>query len=837
MLREARRFAVAGVCVTLVHVVIAAGLIGLARTAPEAANAMAFVAATLLSYAINTWWTFSRPLQGQALLRFITVSLLGLALTVAIAAIAEARGVSYWLGIAAVVCAVPPVTFLLHKAWTYREPAPAFPGDAGVWLAMLGGVGAFLMATGGAVLDPRRTDWLFLAPDSATAFLGWQFFRQAPLLQWPLGANPGYGMELGTSLVFSDSIPLLGFIFKPFAGLLPDVFQYFGLWVLLSLVLQALFAYKLLGRFSQDRWLTLLGSAFFVLAPVCLARLQQHFALLGHWTVLAALYLYFAPRFSRAAWLLLLAGSALIHFYFLAMAALILGADLWQRCWRREIAAARAAGYLAAGAALSLAVMWLAGYFVVGHSVEESGYGRFRMNLLSLADANNLWSRLLPDLPSTQDEDEGFNYLGLGILLLALVAAGAALLQRRAAALERSTMVPLLLLSLGLLVLAASNRVALGRLELFDYSIPGLLAPAAGAMRVSGRLFWPVYYVIYLGILVLVFRALPRRAAIGVCAVALAAHVADSSSALRYFNQRFVHAQLKPSPLRSALWGEIAKRYQRVRYVLPRNAMDTFLPWAAFAAEHGMAVNFGYFARLNAEKVAAARHAVETAILGDALQSDSLYVFENDGPFFASGLWALASARAGSSDVVGVLDGFRILAPKLKECASCDLSALADVRTEKPSGYALGERVSFAEKTGGRKYAGAGWSYSVGQGMWSESPVASLVLGLERVPPGDLVLAIEGSAFVSAQHPRQEIEVSINGAIVGTLIYGAPAKVESKSLRLPRAVLSQAPGPMVIQFRSRDAKSPHELGWNDDRRRLGLWLMAIRLSAGSGAGP
>jgi hypothetical protein len=349
-------------------------------------------------------------------------------------------------------------------------------------------------------------------------------------------------------------------------------------------------------------------------------------------------------------------------------------------------------------------------------------------------------------------------------------------------------------------------------------------------LRSSGRLFWPVVYLIYLGILVFIFRRLPRRAAIGICAAVLAVQVADSSAALKQFHDRFVHAPPRPSLLHSALWSEIGKRYKRVLHVLPRNAMDRFVPWAAFAVEHGLAVNFGYFARVNAEKVLAARNAIETAVLRNALQPDSLYLFESDGPHFESGLWALASAQAGPSDVAGVLDGFRIVAPKLKECASCDLRALADVRTERSAGYALGERVSFGEGAGGQRYTGAGWANPKGQGMWSEAPVSSLIVGMERAPAGDLVLALEGGAFVSAQHRRQEIEVSVNGVIVGTLVYSAPAGVESKTLGIPGRVLSQAPGPIVIQFRSRDAISPRELGWNDDRRRLGLWLSAIRLS-------
>src|SRR5687767_262954 len=209
--------------------------------------------------------------------------------------------------------------------------------DAGLWLAVLSGLAAFLAVTGGAVLDPHNTGWLLLAPDSAQNLLGWQFFRRSPLLQWPLGANPAYGMEIGSSVVFSDSIPLLALLFKPFAALLPPTFHYFGLWLLASFVLQSVFAYKLLGRFTPDRWLALAGSVFFVLAPVCLARLSApHYALFGQWLLLAALYLYFAARYSAAAWMLLLGLTTLVHFYLLFMAGLIWGADLWQRRWRGE---------------------------------------------------------------------------------------------------------------------------------------------------------------------------------------------------------------------------------------------------------------------------------------------------------------------------------------------------------------------------------------------------------------------------------------------------------------------------------------------------------------------
>lgn len=98
--------------------------------------------------------------------------------------------------------------------------------------------------------------------DPATHWLGWQFFRQAPLLQWPLGANRAYGMEIGSSIVFTDSIPIMAFIFKPFSAWLPETFQYIGIWVLLCFMLQAYFAWKLLSLITPNRWLALVGSAF-----------------------------------------------------------------------------------------------------------------------------------------------------------------------------------------------------------------------------------------------------------------------------------------------------------------------------------------------------------------------------------------------------------------------------------------------------------------------------------------------------------------------------------------------------------------------------------------------
>jgi putative flippase GtrA len=120
VLKRAARFGLSGLLVTGIHVAIAVAFINLIWPNPPLANGIAFTVATIFSYLINTLWSFSSRLHGRTLFRFVFVSLVGCGLSVGISWFAEFRQFSYWIGIGGVVMVVPPVTFILHSAWTYR---------------------------------------------------------------------------------------------------------------------------------------------------------------------------------------------------------------------------------------------------------------------------------------------------------------------------------------------------------------------------------------------------------------------------------------------------------------------------------------------------------------------------------------------------------------------------------------------------------------------------------------------------------------------------------------------------------------------------------------------
>ncbi|WP_350598127.1 GtrA family protein [Pseudomonas sp. 65/3-MNA-CIBAN-0223] len=120
LIKTALRFALTGLLVTALHAVVAVLFINFVMPLPPLANGVAFAVATVVSYLINTTWSFSARLRGRTLLRFMTVSGAGFLLAMLVAWAAQVAGLDYLLGIGAVAVTLPAFTFVLHIFWTYR---------------------------------------------------------------------------------------------------------------------------------------------------------------------------------------------------------------------------------------------------------------------------------------------------------------------------------------------------------------------------------------------------------------------------------------------------------------------------------------------------------------------------------------------------------------------------------------------------------------------------------------------------------------------------------------------------------------------------------------------
>ena len=162
-------------------------------------------------------------------------------------------------------------------------------------LGTLLGLAAFLCVYGVSALDVTIDAFLrggYIEQDVQQHYAGWLFYRQSPL-SLPLCETDHLNWPDGTSIAFTDSIPLFAAFFRLLSPLLPQTFQYFGLYTALCVALQGGFAALLVGLFVHSDLTAMLGSVPFVLSPLLLERALRHTSLAAHFLILAALCLPF----------------------------------------------------------------------------------------------------------------------------------------------------------------------------------------------------------------------------------------------------------------------------------------------------------------------------------------------------------------------------------------------------------------------------------------------------------------------------------------------------------------------------------------------------------------
>lgn len=529
-------------------------------------------------------------------------------------------------------------------------------------IAVAAGLAFALWLLPPAMLDPRDWRWL-LAGDAAQHWFGWQFFRQEAW-QWPPGRLWAFGEAMGSSIVYTDSIPLLAFAGKLLSPLLPDRLQYAGPWIVGCYMLAAAFAWRC-GMLATGRPLAgLLLAAFSLLVPAMALRTGDHFALAGQWIVLWGIGNYLEPGPRVTAWprIACLVVAALVHAYLLFIALAAFAAEALRR-WLvlRQFGLgatlARGAGALAA----VLVAMALAGYFVAGDpGAGDRQYGPYGADLdawfASLAGA-----RFAPYWPPSGERGlEGMHYLGAGILV-ALSVATVAGARRLPAGLRAHW--PLILATMLLAVLALTHRIGLGGQVVATLPLPDELLARLSTFRGSGRFLWLADWLAVVCAVVLPFRWLaPRRAAVLLLAC-LAVQVADLALPLAAFRDRLagtVQQRAAATLPDSPFWSEAAPRYRRLSVVPMEHAPPGWEALAATALRAGWSIDTGQFARAAWPRWQAEREWQRTALDAGLLESDTVYVVRDPS-------W-LNHDAVPAGTAIGEVDGRWVVAPGWRGC-------------------------------------------------------------------------------------------------------------------------------------------------------------------------
>ena len=195
-----------------------------------------------------------------------------------------------------------------------------------------------------------------------------------------------------------------------------------------------------------------------------------------------------------------------------------------------------------------------------GYSASRENYGVFSFNLNALFNPSSkggyTWSRILPARPQLYGQYDGFNYLGFGMLaLLGVLCAAAVVLAVRSKA-GRAALAGLLRRNLVLILgmafmtlFAITNVVCFDDVELLNIPLPEGLVKL---FRASGRMFYPVYYVLMTACIVGLARLLRRvgKAALypAVLVLVAAVQLFDLSAMIAEKHTAMAETAAKPQP-------------------------------------------------------------------------------------------------------------------------------------------------------------------------------------------------------------------------------------------------------------------------------------------------
>ncbi len=378
----------------------------------------------------------------------------------------------------------------------------------------------FHLTYGLRTLDPTNINWLMSAyHDWGQHYLGWSFFRYESWT-FPLGTIENYNYPNGTNIGFTDSIPLVALLLKPFSSFLPDDFQYFGIWLLSCYFMLGIYSFKVFRVLNIKPLYSLLATVIVIANPVLVFR-GIHPALCAQWLIVASFYYFLRNSKSNNAvsininQISLLAISALVTPYLTAMIAVFnVILPIKNYFFDKSLSKKLLCFFPIISFLIVLVIWYLLGMIGIQESINlasSDAYNLMSFNLNSFYNSYGYFSEFLPKFEMLSDKQyEGFAYLGLGMILLTLIAITFFVIRvlKKKDTIKKIKKKYLLLFGAGffLMLFAMTNQVSLNQKVLFEYPLPGFVEKLYYTFRATGRFIWVMYYLIFIFSFVIFYK-------------------------------------------------------------------------------------------------------------------------------------------------------------------------------------------------------------------------------------------------------------------------------------------------------------------------------------------
>jgi hypothetical protein len=497
------------------------------------------------------------------------------------------------------------------------------------------------------ILNPLNYGWLWSGGDISSSFAGWNYFRHAPLFQWPISDNPLYGENIAQSIIFTDTPPIFAIPFKFIGFFTTEIFQFTGFQIATSFFLLIYFSQKILNLYKLDAGSRIVGSILISQAPFYLFRNQfEHYSLNLMWVAIAALFLYLkeksvmpVTRSDLKWWSLIF--IALIWMPYLTIYVVIFLVPIIIEKFINQPTQALKNRYLLQQLRNFLIVLitglTINGYWENAGKSGAEGFGYYNANLLSFINSNSgsgqSWSQIFQGFPSSSEgQYEGFAYLGSGTFFLIVLNILLKNHSTKKLFFENIKKHRFLAFSIFFTFLwATAGNFTLGNKTLLVLVFPSEVLKFISIFRSSGRFLIPVAFLLMFFIIIVTFKNFRKKVSLVLILAALILTTYDQLPNTKIIRDKqsksnsltFDQDKIRNLLVRENITNIIFVEPEMSAYIWKMNIIGQ-------ASLLGIPVNDGFIARINQSRLDENILASRKAILMDELLPNRLYVLYPD---------------------------------------------------------------------------------------------------------------------------------------------------------------------------------------------------------------
>ncbi len=500
------------------------------------------------------------------------------------------------------------------------------------FLSALFGAFLFILIYGPYVLNPLYDDWIFMSGerDLVQHYLGFCLYRSSPW-QFPIGLVTTASFPHDMSVIYTDAIPLFAFFGKLLDPILPETFQYLGVFGMMSMALMGGIGALLIYEYTGKKAVSVISSVFYSLSWVVLYRMFYHTSLTAQWLILLAFYLWLRIRpaerivMNCLIYAVFSATAMLIHPYIWAMCGGILAMGVLEYVIKsRDVKSFLLYSFVFCG--MGAACLYAFGAFAVGRGA-SLGTGSYESNLNTFF--NSMGYGVLPGLPVTLLQYEGFGYLGFGVLLFGAAAFLTLIIMKIK---PRMDLHRWMLFITGLCFFAFSiiPEISWGENVLVNINLGRIFGTFVGIFRSNGRFIWPLCYMILTYLIIFMFRHAGEKKIIILLVVCLVLQTGDMIPFIVEKHKVFAVGDYE---YKGILDGNQAidnaiDRYDHIVMDIQDGAVDQYLSYYAYL--HGMTTNDFYYARPIDSKVQNTLESLRNDMSKGRYDDSLLYVIGKD---------------------------------------------------------------------------------------------------------------------------------------------------------------------------------------------------------------